>query len=1145
MASVPPGAGEDRVSGGVPPAPKRIGARRAPMLALIAVVLVVAGIIAAVIGLQPRPTPSRGAEPPVAALIVSVSHTGDPVVNLGFPTTLTVRALGDQPIASIELWLGARLLASASNTDGGPAQVARWTWTPGAAGPAVLVARATDAKGREAQSAALRLTVSSGAPKFRPVRPVTVLEGETANDAALRAGGEPGGIAPWNAGIDLLAPLEAGTVVYVPLPVRDVPKPDVDAEIQAATGLPFLTADSAPTGPGTVTLAAWHGAGPSVTLGPTAADGLFVPPEVQPTVESCTIMLAVNSDATNATGLALYGLAPGGTTFARLDTFAGGGGTTETFTTAAAAGAYLFSVSTYDGAVEEQGDLVSVEVPEECGDPGWSGGATLSQGRLIVDGEVDRAYLYLSQEEGPWRRVPEDPDAFVDRIGGELDFGPYLPVDLATTAVDIEAWGWGGAGLLPLGTGHQEPQPTPGTAPPPVAGGSGADLFAGGTFTSLDWIARHATAGTPEIGLSELLAREGELTVWILQGGVKDKVVEDFRWQTNATGVDAVVWQVAAFPISPDIAPDAPGLLLQDVVHVAEDTQKGDFPIDFRPIFAPPKQTSDIGDVLSGGIVEQLSLPLFNAFTSAAPTLASPKAGSATQAYSPSALLEQFTPSVLYIRAIPMDGAKVAGKVSNFVKLVPVGDQGFLIDPNATFPPGPVPTPAPTGGLKPYSLALQFLPPANANPAFANCVVVVEITPDAKPNLPPEVGGLGDLKEGDFFCLFTGSSSGWSLAGAFEDFVDAVADAWDAVTEAWSWLQQQLASAIATYSGCSALAGGEFCEGLASVAISVALTSVGIPPSLPNTKELMNLAKGELKDAMVDLASKYAQASLGFDPCSADYLTKQGLGTALCDDLADQLVDDLIAQLDAMKTQEAIAITGVVVPIGVNVVQHPWGTLRPPRFRVTIARNLVVPLPTAKECRMKLSMTAYVPNWTHKYLDGQTLAWGTTTENVAGSPFVPLTMAIPDPSKAEGAVELPGYVPKDATVYEKLLAAFNAKVLISRDYYLTETNFWREPNNPTYVYKPGQGYINFWDQSNRAWVLLQNGTAVSAGITVPSYSADCFDTVIAYGAISWLDQGSPCTPSYGWWWETIKHPFTGTFEQQLKCSVIYKEAVAY
>jgi hypothetical protein len=1113
--------------------------RRSRWLAGLAVLVVAVAIVAAAIGLRPSPPQVRAAAPPVAALIVSVSHTGDPVVSLGFPTTLTVRALGDQPIGSVELWLGSRLLAAASNEGGGPAQVARWTWTPGAAGPAVLVARATDAKGREAQSVPLRLTVGTEPPRFQPVRPVTVLAGETAQAAATRAGGIAAEIAGWNEGLDMLAPLEAGTVVYVPFPVRDVPKPDIDGEIEAITGLALLSGDSVAAGPGSVSLASWAGAGPSVTVGPPAAGtGLFVPPEVVASVEDCTIKVAVSSDAANATGLAVYGLAPDATTFARVDTFAAGTGTTEAFTTAATAGAYLFSVSTYDGSVEEQGDLVAVDVPSQCGDPGWSGDATLAQGHLVVDGTVDRAYLYLSQDEGPWRRVPEAPDAFVDRIDGVLDFSPFLPADLASTIVDIEAWGWGEAGLLPLGTGHQDPQPTPGTAPPPVAGGSGGDLFAGGTFTSLDWIVNHGTGTVGEIKIDELLSRDGELIVWSQAGAVLNPLEEDFRWQTNATGVDSVVWQVAAFPMSPDLAPDHPGLLLQKVVPVKENAQKGEFPIDLRPIFAPPTQTANIGDVLNGGLVQQLSLPEFGALASSPPSpLGSPNAASNTGAYSASWLLAKFTPSVLYVRAIPMDGAKVAATVSNFVKLIPV-NQGDLLsfDPNATKPPPQQSPPPGPSGLKPYTLFLQFLPPANANEKFVNCVVVTGFASWVKPGTDPD-----DLEVGDFFCLFTGSSSGWSLADAFEDFVDAVASAWDAVTEAWSWLQSKLASFVATISGCKELADSDFCDGLAKVAISVALTAVGIPPSLPNTKDLMNLAKGELKDVLIEAATQL----IGEDPCTVAYLASKGLGTATCDDIADAFLDKLISELDAMKTQETAAITGVQVPPGVNVIQHPWGTLRPPRFRVTIARNTVIPLPTAKECRMTLSMTSYVPNWTHKSYNEQTHAWGTTTENVAGQPFVPLTLSIPDPSKAEGAIELSPLVPKDASIYEQLFAAFSKKVLINRDYYLTETNFWREPNNPTYIYKAGQGTINFWDQSNRAWVLLMNGTGVKASIGVPAYSANCFDPVVAFGIIPLQDQGYPCVPSYGWWWDTIKYPFAGTFEQAWKCSKDYAETVGY
>ncbi len=1120
--------------------------RRPRNLLAVVVLLVVAGIIAAIIGLQPRPAPEKAPQPPVAALIVSVAHAGESVVNLGFPTTLTVRALGDQPIASVELWLGARLLAEASNSGGGPAQVARWTWTPGEAGPAVLVARATDTRGREAQSAPLRLTVDPVPPRFRAVRPVTVEDGESAFAAAARVEGDASDLPRWNDGLDPQLPLEAGTVVYVPMHSQEVPRPDGAAEIARATSARFFKGETAVAGPGIATLASWSGAGPDVSVGPlTAGTGLFVPPEVESSVDDCTIKLAVSSDATNATGLAVYGLGPNSTAFAEVATFATGPGGSNSFTTAATAGSYLFSVSTYDSSVEEQGDLLALDVPPECGDPDWTGDATLSQGHLLVDGDVDRAYLYLSQDEGPWGRVPADPNDFVERIDGELDFSPYLPDDLASTAVDIEAWGWQGAGLLPLGTGHQDAPPPPGSEnPAPVGGGGAASLFAGGTFTSLDWIAQHAPSGTPEIALNELLLRTGELVAWTKHGAVSNPLSKDFRWLTNATGVDSLVWQVAAFPMSPNLAPDIPGVLLQKVEPLKDGTQGGEFPIDFRPLFAPPAPTAKIGDVLSGGLVQQLNLAEFGAIVSAPPSpVGSPPPASGVEAHAATWLLPHFTPSVLYVRAIPMDGAKVAAEVSNFVKFTVVSD-GFSIDTKATFPPGPQPTTKPSG-LKPYSLVLEFTPPKNANEQFADCVLVTGFAPAVPGGLPGELGGKGNLKVGDFFCEFHGSTSGWTLAGAFEDFVDFVADAWDAVTEAWAWIQEQFAKAIAKYSLCSTIAGSDFCEGIAKVAISVALTSVGIPPSLPNTKELIALGKGELKDALIDLASSGVQGAIGVDPCSVAYLASQSLGTDSCDAIADELIDALVAEFDALRTDEAKALTGVQVPQGVYVVPHPWGTLRPPRFRVTIARNTAIPLPTTGECRMTLSMGSFVKDWPHKVYDPVKKSWGNVVESVAGEPFTRLTVSIPDPSKAEGAVEIPAAVPKDASIYEKLFAALNSKVLINRDYYLTDVNEWREPNNPGYIYVQGQGNLYFVDHGNRAWVLLQDGAGIIANITRPAYAPDCFDPVVAFGVIPVVKQGKSCVPSYGWWWDTIKKPFVGTPAQQAACAQDFATATGY
>lgn len=1109
-----------------------------------AVVLVVVAIVVAAIGLQPRPTAPRAADPPpTAALIVSVAQTGERTVSLGFPTTLTVRALSDQPIASVELWLGARLLAQASNTGGGPAQVARWSWTPATAGPATIIARATDVRGREAQSAPLRISVDPDPPTYRTIRPVTIEAGDTANDAALRVGGETADLVRWNEGLDPMAALETGTIVFVPLAVRAAPMPEDTDEIRDLTGGLIGRDDTAVHGAGTVTLASWSGAGPDVTVGPAAnGTGLFVPPEVTPSVEDCTIELAVASDASNATGLAVYGLTPDASNFAQVAAFPAGGDAASTYETPAAAGAYLFSVSTYDGAVEEQGDLVEVVVPPECGEPGWSGAAQLSAGLLLVDAPVGRAYLYLSQDGGPWRRLPSDPDAFVESVDDQLDFGAYLPDDLASTTVDLEAWGWSGAGLLPLGTGHQEPAPTPDpSAPAPVGGGGAANLFAGGTFTELDWIAKHASAGSPEIPVNELLLRDGELVVWTTQGAVRNSLTEDFRWLTNATGVDSLVWQVAAFPMSKDLAPETPGVLLQKVVPQKEGTQDGVFPIDFRPIFAPPAQTAEVGDVMTGGLIQQLSLAEFGSLQSGSPAPATPSPLGApatvtdTGVYSPTWLLPKFIPSVLYVRAIPMDGAKVVGGVSNFVKLAVVADGTPKLDANATFAPGPQPTPGPTPGLKPYQLFLQFLPPANANPEFSDCVTVTGFESWVN---PAQVG----LKVGDFFCaVYSNTDGGWSLAGAFEDFVDFVADTWDAVTEAWSWLQDKLVSAMAKYSGCSSFAGKGFCEGLAKVGLSVALASAGIPPSLPNTKELIAMGKGELKDALVDLAGKAAQSTLGYDPCAA----AQGIGMDTCQQIADQLVNELVAQLDALKTQEASAFTGVQIPPGIHAVPHPWGQLRPPRFRLTIARNVAIPLPTTGECRMRLSMTSHIKDWTHKYYTESTKKWGTITENVAGSPFLDLTIPVPDPSKAEGAIVLSPELSPDASVYEILLAALNKKVLIIRDYYLTDTAFWRESNNPGQIYVAGQGYISFVDHGNRAWVLLQPGAATIANVSRPPYAADCFDPVAAFSVIALKTQGYPCVPTYGWMAETVKDPFVGTFTQKIECSKLYKQALGY
>jgi hypothetical protein len=1114
--------------------------RRRRSLAVVAVIALVAVAIAAgMLLLQQRPAPTpAAAAPPTQPILVSVSLGGTDVAHQGYPTNVVVRALGDHPIATLELWLSSRRLATATTEGGAPAQSARWTWTPADAGPAILVARATDSLGRQAQSAPLRVTVDAGPPLFRKVSQVEVRDGETAAEAAARVGGRADELATWNDGIDPAVPLSAGAVVFVPFDPAPVPRPETQEVVELA-GAPvtWIAGGTNPVAADTIELASWSGAG-SAIYQLAEGTGLFVPPEVTPSVSDCQITLAISTDATNATGLAVYGMGPTSATFSELATLAPTSSQSE-ITIPASGGAYLLDVSTYDGGTEQLGDLIAVDVPPDCAEPGWSGPAQLSGGFLVVEHAVDRAYLYLSQDGGPWTRVPSAAGTFVDAVDGKLDFSHDLPADVATTSVDIEAWGWSGTSLLDLGTGHKD---APASPPPAPVGGGGTNTVSSFDFTTLDWIGSKWVQGTSEFVEEPLYLRDGELEAWTSTGQVSPDLSRDFRWQSNGDTVDAVVWQVAAFPMAPEMAPDQPGVLLQQTLPVQEGTKTGVFPIDFRPIFAPPPEKLQIGDSQGLEVLGQITAASLGTPGSPAPAPTPAGTGGVVSQGSPATfsadwLLQSFTPSVLYVRAVAMDGTQVVGPVSNFVRFT-VTQAGTALDPNAAPPTGPSPTNGPSATLRPYVLFLEFVPPANANPAFSECVMVTGI--DVQKG-----GAFYGFELGDFYCEYTSTGGGWSLANAFNDFVDFVADAWDQIASAWSWLQSQLAAAIAKYSGCSAIAGGSFCEGMVKVGISIALTSVGIPPSLPNTQELMQMAKGELRDALVDVAGKSVESLLGFDPCDAAYLAGQGLGTTTCDDIADQLIDDLGAQLDAWKSSEAVATTGAPLLQGVNVVQHPWGQLRPPKFRVTIARNVNVPLPANTTCTMRLSMTSYVPNWTHSAYSELT-GWGTVTENVSGPPFASLYKVIPDPASSDGAFQMPTTLPPDASVYQTILAALNEKVAITRDYYLTETNFWREPNNVTQIYVPGQGYTNTVDfKANRAWVLLQNGTVVNATVAPGPGSAGCFDPVIAYSVIPLHDLGYPCTPTYGAFWQTKDAPFSGDLATQIKCSIDYAKVSSW
>ena len=1015
--------------------------RRRALPVAIVLLLVIAFLATGVIVFRPSPR-APIVEPPQIPLIVSAGHTGGATAYVGYPTEVSAHAIGTAPIVALELWVGDHRIATRRSASPSPAGVARWQWVPATAGRQTIVARATDAAGRVAQSRPVRVTVIADPPIVTRIRDVTAAAGETAMSIAARAGGIVDDLEAWNPGIDPDAPIAAGDHVIVPFAATPLMKPPLDlsetSELSAATP-------------------------------PPAA---LLVPAVTATVNGCTIDLAVADSETNEAGFAVYDLGPDAAAFTRMATLPPVGGTgTTSFSTNATAGQHVLSVSVYDGASEAQSALVIADVPDDCDAAGWTGDARLVGGRLLINEDVDRAYFYMSVDDGPYERVPADSSEFIEPIDGVYDASPFVPASVTRHRVSIEAWGWKGGGLLALGTGHLA-----GVAPqtPPTNGAA--------AFSSLDLVVQGDSNEFPEV-----LSREADLLAYDMDGNPEPKLERPFKWQT-AGPVDHVIWQVSAFPIPPSLAPEAPGVLLQETLAV-NGASEGTFKVDFGPIFSPPSTASNpsLGDTTFQSIVGTGALP--GAPTPAPLATKPPTSSSGTNAsaYVNPLLLLGLHPSQLYVRIVPMKGLSVEPQVSNDVHLI-VKTATPVDPPTGSGGGSGTPTPTP----KPYNVIVKIIPPAQPNPAWERCILITGFKDQAAAQgyaaYKNSDGTPNPLLVGDTICFpkpTYDDGSGFDLAESFGDFVEFVADAVDWLANAYSDLKADVIAFVVSALHCDAVPGMDKakCTTLATMAVDTVMIAFGIPPSIPDVDGLMDAMKGDFASYVIDNVPGLADAC-----ATAKAANSAGSSTPTCEELIEKAVDKIASTAKDAQTSAANAYVGGIGLPGAQYVLHPWGEWRPPRFHVVVFRNNAVPLPANSSCDMSIFMFSET---TATWIDYK----GVKHENVAifGEPFLREWAPMPETGAAGFAV---------------------------RDYYLTKDADWREPGNEKLIHLSSGGYLSQTDQTSHSFRLLAAGANVEGWVT-----GACHNGAKSAATIPTMVQGWPCKPTAAWWWNTKPDSF--------------------
>lgn len=477
------------------------------------------------------------------------------------------------------------------------------------------------------------------------------------------------------------------------------------------------------------------------------------------------------------------------------------------FTDTPGAGTHLYSAIERSGATMVT-PLVSVAVD---GCPARDA-LTLDQGVLKLGSPVDGVFLYVSHG-GASYRVPPDPAELITGDGSTFDLRPFLPLRPMSEVV-VEIWSRRGATVRRLGTQVLGPQ---------------AILSPQTSLHGL-WKAPFLPEPVPTTQLAALSNGSAE-----------------FAWSSTVAH-SGVRWFLARTKPGPATVLSPVGVVQTGTTNV--DGSDGRFSIDLRSNEVPsvvPLTLDKVGDAMAFADL--------------------PVAGGGPSRSLP---VHVDAPGTTWVWAIPIGAAgNPVGPPSNVVKLVikpapydpTIAPPYDVVDVKVTIPPAPNPAlrgcvrivsetpgfPIFLNGLGVY-LDGKLVPAGgstvkNALPyTLENWLAVYPFTACPGEQKTYEFGGGAD---GDFL-----GDIGITIADGLTSGAEFVVDIVNWASETYQELKHSVISAVADVL-CPSQVHSE-CETLITVAVDVMLTSVGIPPSLPNFGELANAAKGELVNLALD-----------------------------------------------------------------------------------------------------------------------------------------------------------------------------------------------------------------------------------------------------------------------------------------------------
>ncbi|MBI3169094.1 MAG: hypothetical protein HYZ22_11480 [Chloroflexi bacterium] len=381
-----------------------------------------------------------------------------------------------------------------------------------------------------------------------------------------------------------------------------------------------------------------------------------------------------------------------------------------------------------------------------------------------------------------------------------------------------------------------------------------------------------------------------------------------------------------------------------------------------------------------------------------------------------------------YVRVLPIINGQPDCTPSNEVMLT-LAPPANVVLPTTQPPPPPPPVI--------YDIDItDFKPIHYPDSRFANCVTVVTNPKFAPYWSPTSKGDLLSGAPGSWYNVAPGTSicpalykEDTSILGTILEGLKALVNL---VSDLYNGLKQILVKLVAelnpfclqaqAYNYAAKEGAGldvgedieSVCKAAAEIAVNAGLAYLGLPPSLPNYDELMEVAKGSAVDAM----AKTFEEQTGI-PCTDEEIIP---GELSCKQLLRDGLDAVEAEANAQfKNASCIGeeeahskgIEPLCIPDDVEVVPMHEGQLEPAVITIQLTRRADAPdsaLPDpslySTSCRVSVTSSAENNSWVgtehylgHNYETGNSIYWQGTA--LSGAPFETLSAVPPDLAPGE------------------------------------------------------------------------------------------------------------------------------------------------